>query len=107
MTRIIREIRTTRQVCATGATIPRIIVTTPRKGSSKKTRTAELTRLAMMPGTRVVHEIIDKTNPDYSGASEQSGEPYFAGFKPRRAPFCEKQGLRVRQPRQGCPGRHW
>ena len=28
----------------------------------------------MMPGTRVVHEIIDKTNPD-ADASEQSGEP--------------------------------
>jgi hypothetical protein len=45
-------------------------VTTSRKGSSKKTRTEELTRLAMMPGTRVVHEITDKTNPDYAGASE-------------------------------------
>jgi len=28
----------------------------------------------MKRATRVVHEITDKTNPDYADASEQSGE---------------------------------
>jgi hypothetical protein len=42
-----------------GAMTARITVTTPRRGTSKKTTTRKLTRQAISQVTRAIHKIID------------------------------------------------
>ena len=59
LTRIIRKTKRTSKVCAKARMTVSITRTTPRRGTSKKTKTRKLTRLATSRVTRAINTIID------------------------------------------------